>query len=64
MKIGHLTFGTPEYVRVTKMAERDAKESDAMQAWDDWFYDLGDKLTLAERSTLENIHEEIECKLF
>ncbi|QAT67153.1 hypothetical protein EQZ20_21235 [Bacillus glycinifermentans] len=22
MKIGHLTFGTPEYVEVTKLAER------------------------------------------
>ncbi len=28
MKIGHLTFGSPEYVRVTKVAEQVAKESD------------------------------------
>lgn len=64
MKIGHLTFGTPEYVRVTKMAERDAEESDAIQAWDDWFYGLGGTLTLAERTTLEAIHEQIESKLY
>ncbi|WP_342468219.1 hypothetical protein NSS78_16400 [Bacillus sp. FSL W8-0920] len=64
MKIGHLTFGTPEYVRVTKMAERDAKESDAIQAWDEWFYGLGDRLTTAERSILGTIHEEIESKLY
>lgn len=31
MKIGHLTFGTPEYVRVTKMAERRAEAFDNLR---------------------------------
>ncbi|MGM0815352.1 MAG: hypothetical protein ACQEUO_07490 [Bacillota bacterium] len=60
MKIGHLTFGTPEYVRVTKMAERDAFEKDATEAWDKWDAMVEDSPTISEKDTLNKILEDIE----
>ncbi|MCY7439385.1 hypothetical protein [Bacillus altitudinis] len=60
MKIGHLTFGTPEYVRVTKLAERDAFEKDATEAWDKWDSMVEDSPTISEKDTLYKILEDIE----
>lgn len=51
MKIGHLTFGTPEYVRVTKMAEREEVEKAAIKAWDEWYTMIENDPTPAERET-------------
>ncbi|MFP3840290.1 hypothetical protein U5N22_08540 [Bacillus safensis] len=63
MKIGHLTFGTPEYVRVTKMAEREGEEKAEMEANDKWFT-LLEYATPTERDSLFKILEEIESLLY
>ena len=60
MKIGHLTFGTPEYVRVTKMAEREAFEKDATEAWDKWDAMVEDSPTISEKDALHKILEDVE----
>lgn len=60
MKIGHLTFGTPEYVRMTKMAEREAFEKDATEAWDKWDAMVEDSPTISEKEALYKILEDVE----
>lgn len=64
MKIGHLTFGTPEYVRVTKLAEREGVEKAAMKAWDEWYTLIENEPTPDERDSLYKILEEIESLLY
>ncbi|WP_226568200.1 hypothetical protein [Bacillus stratosphericus] len=64
MRIGHLTFGTPEYVRVTKLAEREADEKAATQAWDKWDAMIEDNPTMSERASLYKILEDIESLLY
>ncbi|WP_366560646.1 hypothetical protein AB0R69_19975 (plasmid) [Bacillus pumilus] len=60
MKIDHLTFGTPEYVRVTRMAEREAFEKDAAEAWDKRDEMVEDSPTISEKEALYKIIEDVE----
>ncbi|MEB9770442.1 hypothetical protein P4K44_33640 [Bacillus cereus] len=64
MKIGHLTFGTPEYVRVTKMAEREASNLEALQQCKGLLSGIEGQLTLQGRFALDAIIEDIDNLIF
>ncbi|WP_433917439.1 hypothetical protein [Bacillus altitudinis] len=45
---------------MTKLAERDAFEKDATEAWDKWDSMVEDSPTISEKDTLYKILEDIE----